>query len=216
MFSIVLLDKNGNGLHDDFGIDLIALAPNNWLELNGERFNHLNFVPIKENQAIYIYDHFEAIRDINERMAKTSLSKRADDYITFPYTIPQLVKNTIDDEAIDFRELTEKKKFVYFEFWGTWCKPCVAQIPDLKRLEKEYGDQVMIVGISSNDKKEKLIEVVSKLNMAWPQIQMDEEISEAFGNVYSFPLGVLYDQHGKLISFGIKPKDITRVLSRNE
>jgi hypothetical protein len=26
MFSIVLLDKNGNGLHDDFGIDLIALG----------------------------------------------------------------------------------------------------------------------------------------------------------------------------------------------
>ena len=74
IFSIVLLDKNGNGSHNDFDIDLIALAPNNWLELNGERFNHLNFVPIKENQTIYIYDHYETILDIDERMVKTSLS----------------------------------------------------------------------------------------------------------------------------------------------
>jgi hypothetical protein len=47
MFSIVLLDKNGNGLHSDLNVDLIALAPNQWAVLDGSRFSYLNFVPFK-------------------------------------------------------------------------------------------------------------------------------------------------------------------------
>lgn len=213
MFSIVLLDKNGNGFHNDFDIDLIALAPNNWLELNGERFNRLNFVPLKENQSIYIYNHFETLANIDERIIKTLLSTPTDEFITFPYVIPPLVKTTIDEKKLNFSELKGNNKLILFEFWGTWCKPCLAQIPDLKKLVKDYGDRITIVGISSNDKKEKLIELTSMLSMDWPQIQMDVDISMNFGEPLWFPLGILYDQNGTLIRYGTTPKEIIEVLS---
>lgn len=214
MFSIVLLDKNGNGMHNDFNIDLIALAPNNWLELNGERFNLLNFIPLKENQSIYIYGHFETLVEIDESMVKTSLSSPTDELITFPYSIPPLVKTTIDEKKLNFSELKEHKKLILFEFWGTWCKPCVAQIPDIKQLNAMYKDQIIIIGVSSNDELPTLIEFTSKNKMDWPQIQMDINISKSFGEVHWFPLGILYDQNGKLISYGITPKEIMKVLSK--
>ena len=50
--------------------------------------------------------------------------------------------------------------------------------------------------------------------MDWPQIQMDINISKSFGEVHWFPLGILYDQNGKLISYGITPKEIMKVLSK--
>ena len=31
-----------------------------------------------------------------------------------------------------------KGKYVYIDVWATWCGPCIAQIPFLKELEKEY------------------------------------------------------------------------------
>lgn len=214
IFSIVLLDKNGNGLHNDFNVDLIALAPNNWSELNGDRFWRLNFVPLKENHSIYIYNHFETIVAIGKSMIKTSLSSPTNDFITFPYTIPSLVKTTIDEDILNFSELTEQKKLIFFEFWGTWCKPCVEQIPDIKELVKKYNDKLIIIGISERDKIDKLKKFTTHFDMSWPQIQMDKQISKSFGEVTMFPLGILYDQNGKLISYGVKPKKIIKVLSK--
>ncbi len=34
------------------------------------------------------------------------------------------------------------------EFWATWCGPCLESIPHLTDLQRKYGSQVMIIGIS--------------------------------------------------------------------
>jgi len=37
---------------------------------------------------------------------------------------------------------------VLLEFWSTWCKPCIAAIPHLNDLQKEFGDRVQFVAIT--------------------------------------------------------------------
>ncbi|MDA7493082.1 TlpA family protein disulfide reductase [bacterium] len=37
------------------------------------------------------------------------------------------------------------------EFWATWCGPCLAGMPHLSALQETYGDQVTILGITSED-----------------------------------------------------------------
>jgi thiol-disulfide isomerase/thioredoxin len=216
MFSIVLLDKNRNGLHSDLNVDLIALAPNQWDVLDGRRFSYLNCVPFKENQSIFIYDHFETIIELNEELVRTSLSEPTDNFTTFPYTIPPLLKTTVKGDVLNFIELTESEKLIFFEFWGTWCKGCVQQIPDLKELYDKYNDKIVIIGINEKDKIEKVKAFTQQFEMNWPQIKMDEQISKSFGEEHAFPLGVLFDQNGRLIGYGIKPKKIITVLSRSE
>lgn len=34
------------------------------------------------------------------------------------------------------------------EFWATWCGPCRATIPHLTKLQKQYGDKVIFIGVS--------------------------------------------------------------------
>lgn len=34
------------------------------------------------------------------------------------------------------------------EFWATWCAPCKDSMPHLTKLQKELGDQVVIIGLS--------------------------------------------------------------------
>jgi thiol-disulfide isomerase/thioredoxin len=37
------------------------------------------------------------------------------------------------------------------EFWATWCSPCRKSIPHLSQLQEEYGDQLVVVGVTDED-----------------------------------------------------------------
>ncbi|MFZ9690287.1 MAG: TlpA family protein disulfide reductase, partial [Phycisphaerales bacterium] len=40
-------------------------------------------------------------------------------------------------------------KVLVIDFWATWCVPCVAAIPHMNELQQHYGDQVVVVGVTS-------------------------------------------------------------------
>ena len=37
---------------------------------------------------------------------------------------------------------------VWINFWGTWCPPCKAEMPEMEKLYQQYKGQVHIIGIS--------------------------------------------------------------------
>ena len=129
-------------------------------------------------------------------------------------TLPSVDLKTTDGKTVNSSSFGNDGKPMVINFWATWCKPCVAQIPDIKKLQNKYNDQLIIIGISSNDELSKLRDYTQRATMEWPQIQMDEEISKSFGGVFAFPLGVLFDDGGKLIKYDITPKEILRVLDK--
>lgn len=43
-------------------------------------------------------------------------------------------------------ELNQKP--VFLNVWATWCPPCIAELPSIKDLHSEYGDQVNFILVS--------------------------------------------------------------------
>ena len=90
-------------------------------------------------------------------------------------------------------------KVVLFDFWGTWCPPCVRAVPSLRKLQKEHAkDPFLILGVSSDPDKDesKWRLFVEKNGMIWPQYRdSGREILTAFG-VHAFPTYVLLDAEG--------------------
>jgi cytochrome c biogenesis protein CcmG, thiol:disulfide interchange protein DsbE len=39
-------------------------------------------------------------------------------------------------------------KFVLIDFWATWCGPCRASIPLLNAIHKNYGDKIVVIGLT--------------------------------------------------------------------
>ncbi|MGQ7946381.1 TlpA family protein disulfide reductase [Flavobacterium sp. WC2509] len=43
-------------------------------------------------------------------------------------------------------------KFILIDFWATWCAPCKLAIPKLNKLQKEFKDNLIVIGLSHESK----------------------------------------------------------------
>lgn len=97
-----------------------------------------------------------------------------------------------------------KGKYVYIDVWATWCKPCLAEIPALKELEKELGNQMHFVSISidKEDKHEAWKKMVDEKQLKGVQLFADKNWESSFVQDYGIdgiPRFILIDPQGNVV-----------------
>jgi thiol-disulfide isomerase/thioredoxin len=98
-------------------------------------------------------------------------------------------------------------KVVVVDFWATWCGPCVAEMPTMKKIYAEYKDKgVEFVGISLDNAEgglEKLKTFVHEKDIPWPQYFQgngwESKFSMSWG-INSIPALFVVDAEGNLHS----------------
>ena len=101
-----------------------------------------------------------------------------------------------------FSTADPKGKYIYIDFWGTWCKGCVAELPQLEQLYKEVDHQrVEFVSIACHDSAKRLRGFLSHHPLDWPQVLSDEDnkLVERY-RISSFPSSVLIDPQGMIVA----------------
>jgi len=43
---------------------------------------------------------------------------------------------------------------VFLNFWATWCTFCIEEMPDMQRVQEEYGDDLVVIGVNAGDSVE--------------------------------------------------------------
>ena len=96
-------------------------------------------------------------------------------------------------------------KYVYIDVWATWCGPCRAEIPHLKKVEEKYhGKNIEFVSISVDVDKdhEKWQKFVTDKALGGIQLFADKnwnsDFIKAFG-INSIPRFLLIDPTGKVV-----------------
>ena len=96
-------------------------------------------------------------------------------------------------------------KYVYIDVWATWCGPCIAEIPHLKRVEQQFhGKNIEFVGISIDTKKdyEKWKKFVVTKELAGIQLFADNDWNSDFVKAYGIngiPRFILIDPKGNIV-----------------
>jgi len=116
---------------------------------------------------------------------------------------PDFEVKTHDNKVLRLSDL--KGKVVLLDFWASWCRPCIAQMPKLQTLYQAYSDddRFVMVGLSLDHDSTRAKQAITENQ--WPWIQalagsMDEStISKAFG-IGSIPAMILIDEQGHILS----------------
>jgi thiol-disulfide isomerase/thioredoxin len=111
-----------------------------------------------------------------------------------------LAYKAVDNRDVDVSKL--KGKVVLIDFWATWCGPCVAELPNVKKAYEELHDQGFeIVGVSFDEDCDDLKKFVAKNKMPWPQFcdggGWNNAINKEFG-IHAIPAMYLVDKKGNL------------------
>lgn len=90
-------------------------------------------------------------------------------------------------------------KVVLIEFWGTWCGPCIAQLPEIRRLHETYADQgLVVIGVHSTRGAESAAEFAKSNRLTWPIVLDDNDRTKTAYGVLSWPTCYLIDRRGRL------------------
>lgn len=146
----------------------------------------------------------------------------------------ELAFTAVDGREVDLAKL--RGKVVLIDFWATWCGPCMAEMPNVKKVYTAYHDRGFeIIGISCDfaprpgdtsakgkmgKTAQQVIEFCARNGMPWPEHYEGKKHNEG-GNsmarrfaVSGIPAGFLLDQTGRVVALNVRGEKLEAEVKR--
>lgn len=167
--------------------------------INEELFFHLAEVYQKE------FPSSKFITALKERIAKLSQFKVG-------ANIPEIELPNAQNQKIKLSSL--RGKYVLVDFWASWCSPCRAENPNVKRLYQQYKNKGFeVLGVSIDQKREDWLKAVKEDEITWLQVlDQNSAVAQQF-NVRAIPMTFLIDKNGVIIGKNLRGERLEEKLA---
>lgn len=97
-------------------------------------------------------------------------------------------------------------KMVLLDFWTLGCINCQHIVPDLERLQEEYVDTLVVIGVhsgkySTEQEDESIVEAIRRLERTHPVVNDEDFVFWERYNVRAWPTIVLIDPAGNFVGY---------------
>jgi thiol-disulfide isomerase/thioredoxin len=129
----------------------------------------------------------------------------------------ELSGTTMDGTPLDWNAY--RGKVVLVDFWATWCGPCRAELPNVKKQYELYHDRGFdIVGISLDRDRQALEAFLKTEGIPWTTLHEDDgqgshPMAEKYG-ITGIPTMFLVDKEGKVVSLRARGEDLAKLLAK--
>ena len=131
----------------------------------------------------------------------------------------QAITIKAEKEGWNFKGLEDK--VILLNFFGTWCPPCIAEIPHLNNIRSKLSKDFEILAVDVGPRagglntKEELESFIKEYNVSFPVVS-GEVAKELFAVVSelnttgSIPFMVLFNKQGQYVRYyvGMKPEEM--------
>lgn len=146
------------------------------------------------------------IRKIAEAEAATSEGKKYRD----------IKGNTLDGKELALSEIVSKNKYTLLDFWASWCGPCIAEVPHVKKVYAKYKSKGFEVYGASIDADAEAWKGAAKAHsLPWQHVILDgkDKTGGAFlYGVQGIPYTVLIDQEGTIVKINLRGEKLMETL----
>lgn len=181
-----------------------------------------------ENQsdALMVYDrlvtkfdedrYVKRISQARDRLVWRIESGENDESLIPGQKAPEFTLANLEGTEVALYDVLAEKELVLIDFWASWCGPCIADFPELKRLYSAYNDLGFeIVGVSIDSAFEDWEGGSTEHELPWIDLgEMDgwQGATATTYGVLAIPKGFLLDSKGCILEKSVRPARLEEAL----
>lgn len=189
-------------INNELGYFLLTMYPEEVIP-NKERQRLIKLLPAEYRQR----DEIKQMETLLANAEKT----------TEGATIPDFTMQSIEGAPMSIMSEVGKNRITVLDFWASWCGPCRQETPLMIDIYKKYKDRGLgFVGISLDSEADAWKQGTEQLAIPWPQmsdLKGWENAAAQMFNITSIPHTIVVDQHGKILSRGLRGEQLEQFLA---
>jgi thiol-disulfide isomerase/thioredoxin len=109
----------------------------------------------------------------------------------------------LDGNKVELAEM--KGKRVFINFWATWCKPCIQELPSIEKAYDQLKESDVLFIIASDESIEKIKKFSALKSYHYPLIHSTASVFDL--DIQALPTTILIDETGEIILNEIGARD---------
>jgi thiol-disulfide isomerase/thioredoxin len=90
-------------------------------------------------------------------------------------------------------------KPVVVNFFASWCRPCIDEMPAFERVHQDVGDQVTFVGMANQDRPADALATVARTGVTYPTYDDPGAAAITYFGAIQMPTTVFIDAEGTVV-----------------